>query len=98
VVRQGGTKEPSIQLAGGPNAGQASSKRDNINQLLDATEQNLKKISGQQMSANQQETVTQIRQFVSQSKAALTNADLERARTLAWKAKTLTDDLVGPQK
>ena len=97
-MRQGGTAEPSIQLAGGPPSGQASSKRDSVNQLLGATDQNLKKIAAQTLSANQLETTTQIRQFVDQSKAALADGDLERARTLAWKAKTLSDDLARPQQ
>jgi hypothetical protein len=85
-------------LAGGPNSGQAPGKRDNVNQLLGATEQNLKKMAAQTLTASQLETATQIRQFADQSKAALADGDLERARTLAWKAKTLSDDLVGPQK
>jgi hypothetical protein len=33
-----------------------------------------------------------------QSKAAMSQGDLERARTLAWKAQLLSDDLVKPEK
>lgn len=98
VVRQGGAKEPSIQLAGGPGTDQAAEKRNTINQLLGATDENLKKTSGMQLSSTQQDTVTQTRQFMEQSKAAMADGDFERARTLAWKAQLLSQDLVNPEK
>jgi hypothetical protein len=93
IVRQGGTSDPSIQLGG---SGTASHQKDTANQMLAATETNLKKIAGQQLSSNQQEMVNQIRQFMEQSKAAAGDGDLERARTLAWKAQLLSDELVKP--
>jgi len=95
VVPQGGTVEPSIQLAGGD---QAAQKRDAANQMLGSTETNLKRIAGLQLSDAQKGTVVQIRQFVDQSKAALAAGDLERGNTLAWKAQVLSEDLVQPQK
>lgn len=95
VVRQGGTAEQSIQLAGGD---QESQKKKDANQMLGSTEENLKKISGIQLSAEQQDTVSQIKQFVDQSKAALAAGDLERGHTLAWKAQLLSEDLTKPQK
>lgn len=98
VVRQGGAAEPSIQLAGGPATGQASDQKNAAIQLLGTTEENLKKISGRQLSSDQQDTVMQIQQFIQQSKAAAANGDSERARTLAWKAELLSEDLVNPQK
>ena len=98
VVRQGGAAEPSIQLAGGATTGQAADQKNAAIQLLGTTEENLKKISGRQLSSEQQDTVTQIQQFVQQSKAAAANGDAERARTLAWKAELLSEDLVNPQK
>jgi hypothetical protein len=98
IVRKGGTTEPRIQLAGGPTAAEAARKRDAVNQLLGATNQNLKKTAGWQLSSSQRDTVTQTRQFVEQSKAAMADGDLERARTLAWKAELLSEDLVNPQK
>ena len=98
IVRQGGTSEPSIQLAGGPTAAEAARKRDAVNQLLGTTDRNLKKTAGWQLSSNQQDTITQTRQFMEQSKAAMADGDLERARTLAWKAELLSEDLVNPQK
>ena len=97
VVRQGGITEQSIQLAGSPQGGQATQKRESTNQMLTATEENLKKASAVQLSAAQRNSVSQIRQFVKQSKNALDDADFERAQTLAWKAKVLSDDLVTPK-
>jgi hypothetical protein len=98
VVQQGGTADPSIQLAGGPNPDQAAQKRDAVNQLLAQTDQNLKKTTELQLSADQQDTVAQTRQFMEQSKTALAIGDFERARTLAWKAEVLSENLVNPQK
>ena len=98
VVPQGGTTEPRIQLAGGPTPAEAARKRDAVNQLLGATNQNLKKTAGWQLNSSQQDTITQTRQFVKQSEAAMAEGDLERARTLAWKAELLSEDLIDPQK
>jgi hypothetical protein len=98
VVSHGGATEPSIQLAGGAGGSGASQERDATAQMLEVTQSNLKKLSAQQLSTSQQESVTQIRQFVEQSKAALASGDTERARTLAWKAQVLSEDLVKPQQ
>jgi hypothetical protein len=98
VVRQGGTSQPSIQLAGAPAGVQATQAKDNATQMLDSTEENLKKLSGRQLSESEQDSVAQIRQFMDQSKAAVAGGDNERARTLAWKAETLSEDLVNPKK
>ncbi len=96
VVRQGGTSDPSIQLAGGP--GQSSQARASADPMLDATEANLKKLEARQLSDAEKGIVTQIRQFMEQSRTAVAAGDVERARTLAWKAQTLSDDLVNPAK
>jgi hypothetical protein len=97
IVRQGGTSEPSIQLAGGA-ASQTSHERDTANQMLGITEANLKKVAGRQLSPNQQDMVNQTRQFMEQSKAAVAAGDLERARTLAWKAQLLSEELIKPEQ
>jgi hypothetical protein len=97
-VHEGGVTEQSIQLAGGSSGGETTQKRQSTNQMLTATEENLKKAEAIQLSAAQQNSVPQIRQFVEQSKKALQAADFERAQTLAWKAKVLSEDLVAPQK
>jgi len=69
-----------------------------VNQLRGATEANLKRIAGQQLNSGQQDTVAQIRQFMDQSKTAVESGDLDRARTLAWKAELLSEELAKAQK
>lgn len=98
IVRQGGATESSIQLAGGPSGGDRSQQQDATTQLLGTTESNLKKLNGQQLNTHQQDSVTQIREYVEQSKKALASGEPERAHTLAWKAEVLSEDLVKPAK
>lgn len=64
--------------------------------MLDAAQANLKKIEGTKLTTGQQAEVDQIRQYMEQSKAAVAAGDLDRARTLAWKAQSLSEDLVKP--
>jgi hypothetical protein len=65
---------------------------------LESTEENLKKIASRQLSSNQQDMVNQIQQFVAQSKSAVAAGDSERARTFAWKAQLLSQELVKPEQ
>jgi hypothetical protein len=95
IVRQGGTKEPSIELIGGA-TGDQQSQRDLANQRLQATDANLKKIAGEPLNANQQVLVAQIRQFMQQSRSAVQAGEFERADTLAKKAQQLSEELVKP--
>jgi hypothetical protein len=97
IVRQGGTAEPSVRLGGGTSGDQAAHQRD-AKQMLASADENLKKLAGKQLTASQKETVTQIHQFMDQSKAAETSGDHERARTLAWKAQLLSEELVKPKE
>jgi hypothetical protein len=98
IVKQGGTADPSIQLAGGAGSKQTSQERDTAKQMLGTTEANLKQIAGRQLTSNQEDMVTQIKQFMEQSKAAVADGDLDRARTLAWKAQVLSEELVKPSQ
>jgi hypothetical protein len=98
IVRQGGISEPSVQLAGSASGDQKSHAQETANQMLESTKANLKKIAGHQLSTNQQDMVSQARQFMEQSKAASDAGDLDRARTLAWKAQLLSEELVKPDK
>jgi hypothetical protein len=98
VVQHGGTSETSIQVAGSATGEQTSQQRNTANEMLDVANGNLKKISGRQLSPEQQDMVSQIHQFMDQSKAAVKDGDLERARTLAWKAQLLSEELVKPEK
>jgi hypothetical protein len=98
IVPQGGSSEPTIQLVGGKGGQQSSADKDTANQLLGSTEENLKKIAGQQLTSSQQDMVDQVRQFVTQSKTAEAAGDVERARALALKAQLLSQELVKPQQ
>lgn len=96
VVRHGGTDEPTTQISPSMTEAQAAKMRSNTATLLNETEGNLQKLSGKALPADQQETADQIRQFVEQSKQADQNGDLQRAASLANKAKLLSDALVKP--
>lgn len=93
VVRNGSAPEPEIQLVGGTTDQQAANERS-TEQLSAATEDNLKKIAGRQLSASEQESVEQIKQYMEQSKQAVAAGDAERAHNLAQKARLLSDQLV----
>jgi hypothetical protein len=95
VVRNGGSDEPSIQLVEGTTDEQASRQRS-TDQLTAATQENLKKIAVRRLSPSQQEIVTQIKQFMEQSKTATAAGDLERGHNLAMKAHLLSNELVKP--
>jgi hypothetical protein len=95
VVRNGGSEEPAIQLVGGAPDEHAVHQRS-TDQLTAATEENMKKIAGHQLTPNQQEMVSQIKQFMDQSKTAVAAGDLERGHNLALKAHLLSDELVKP--
>lgn len=98
VVRQGGSSEPNIQLAGNTAGAHPADTRQTANQMLEATETNLKKMQGVQLKSSQRDMVNQVHQFVDQSKEASAAGDVDRARTLAWKAQLLSEELLAPQK
>jgi hypothetical protein len=95
VVRNGGSEEPTIQLTGGTAAEQVSRQRS-IDELTAATEENMKKIAGRELSPTQKEMVTQIKQFMEQSKTAVASGDPEGGHDLAIKARLLSEELVKP--
>jgi hypothetical protein len=95
VVRNGGTSEPSVQITGGQGSAQAQ-ERATTDQLRGTTEDNLKKIAGLQLTSAQQDMVSQIRQYMEQSKEAAAAGDTERGRMLAQKAQLLSDELAKP--
>ncbi|HTU40117.1 MAG TPA: hypothetical protein VMF10_00305 [Candidatus Aquilonibacter sp.] len=95
VVKNGGADEPNIELLGGSPAEQASSERS-TEQITAATNDNLKKIAERQLSSSEQETVSQIRQFMEESRQAAAGGDPERAQNLATKARLLSEELLKP--
>jgi len=70
-----------------------SQAQQSTTQLLDSTEQNLKNLT-RTLSGDEQNTVTQIRSYVTQARIALKDQDLERAHNLALKAHQLSDVLI----
>ncbi|HEY6767716.1 MAG TPA: hypothetical protein VI386_23430, partial [Candidatus Sulfotelmatobacter sp.] len=95
VITNGGAAEPAVQLTGGEDAAKAQD-RSTTDQMLGTAEDNLKKISGKQLTVAEQDMVSQIRQYMDQSKEAVTAGDTERGRTLAQKAQLLSDELAKP--
>jgi len=93
IVHEGGTSEPTAQLAPGMTPQQAAQERRNTEDLLASAEANLQKLSGRSLNENQQATVDQVRDFMKQARAANDASDFTRARNLAFKAQLLSDDL-----
>lgn len=71
-------------------------QRQNTNDLLATTDASLQKLSGRQLTQDEQETVSQIRKFMQQVKEADKEGDLQRAYKLAVKAHLLSDALTKP--
>src|ERR1700693_2464293 len=69
VVPHGGSNDPAVHVTGGTTAEQAVHQRS-TEQLKLATQENLKKIEGRQLSPSQLEMKNQIEQFMEQSKTA----------------------------
>jgi hypothetical protein len=61
---------------------------------LATTDTNLKQLAARQLSTTQQDSVSQIRKYMEQAKAAEDAGDVQRAQNLASKALMLSDDLV----
>lgn len=96
VIHRGSTVEPTTQLSPGITEEQAARQRENTNKLLASTDASLQKLSGRQLSKDEQETVAQIRRFMQQVKTADAAGDLQRAYKLAVKAHLLSDALTKP--
>jgi hypothetical protein len=94
VVSNGGTDEPTINLTPGPSP-KASQQRESTKELLATSEANLKKISARQLTANQQDTVKQIKSYIEQAETAANGGDVQRAYNLAVKANLLSAELAG---
>ena len=93
VVRQGGAKEPAMQIAPGMTPAEAARERQNAEQWLRATVDRLPQL-GALTDARQQETVGQIRNYMDGARSALKEGDVRRASTLAEKAHLLAEDLL----
>jgi hypothetical protein len=94
VVHNGSTGDPDVKIAPGVSQQQASQQLETTNHLLAMTGENLKTIASRQLNPAQQDTVKQIRSYMEQSKKAADDGDVQRAYTLANKARMLSGDLV----
>lgn len=94
VVREGGASEPASQIAPDISPAEAVRQRQNAEQLLGSTDEQLKRLAGRTFDAERQETVGQIRNYMDDARSALKEGDVGRANTLAQKAHLLADDLV----
>jgi len=94
VVREGGAKEPAEQIEPDITPAEAKRERQNAEQLLDTSDSQLKQLAARTLSAQQQETVEQIHNYMDGARSALKGGDVRRAGTLAEKAHLLADDLV----
>ena len=93
VVREGGASEPAEQIVTGMTPEEAQRKRQDAEQLLGSAGDTLRRLASYSFSAEQQETVLQIRSYMVRAQAALKEGDLSRGHTLALKASLLADDL-----
>ena len=74
---------------------QAELQRRTTEQLLETTEYNLRSLH-RALTADEQQIVQQIRNFMQQARSAQTDGDVVRAKNLALKAHQLSDALVTP--
>jgi hypothetical protein len=95
VVREGGAREPAAQIAPGMTPEEATRQRQNAEQWLGSTDDQLKQLTERRtLDARQQETVEQIHNYMNGAQTALKEGDVGRASTLAQKARLLTEDLL----
>ena len=79
------------QISPGPTDG--GNNQASTDQLLQGAEANLNGLT-RTLSKDEEAMRTQIREFIKQSRTAITENDLARAHTLAVKARLLSDELV----
>jgi len=93
-VRQGGAAEPSAQIVTGMTLQEAIAQRQDAEKSLDAADENLRRLLGRPLDAQQEETVSQIHNYMGRARSALREGDISRGHTLAVKANLLAEDLV----
>jgi len=93
VVREGGADEPTTQIVTGMTPEEAERERGEAELLLSTTSETLEEIAPRPLDAGQQEVVSQIHNYIKDSRTALKEGDIPRAHTLAIKAGLLAGDL-----
>ena len=98
VIWRGGASEPSARIVTGMTPEEAARQRQEAEQQLSSAEEYLTRLPastpGPATDARQQETVTQIHNYIKGARAALQEGDISRGHTLAVKARLLAEDLV----
>src|SRR5581483_3507220 len=93
VIQEGGGSQPQGTLSASLGAEEATHQSQSTVQLLDSTQSNLRSLT-RQLTAEEQAMVTQIKDFMEQSRKATQESDPVRAHNLALKAHLLSDELV----
>lgn len=93
VVPEGGTQPAKPQLSPTMPSDQKIHQKMNTNQLLEATDYNLKGIS-RTLNTDEQAMLQHIRSYMQQARDASKDGDTERAYNLALKAHLLSDELI----
>lgn len=93
IVRRGGADEPTAQIVTGMAPEKANRQRQRAEELLKSTDEILRRADPHAFDVPQQETVSQIRNYMEGARAALKEGDISRAHTLALKADLLANDL-----
>jgi hypothetical protein len=73
---------------------EAELQRSSTDELLQASQGNLKAASARQLTSEQLDTVQQVNTYIQQSHSASDEGDLQRAHNLALKARLLSDTLL----
>lgn len=93
TVTEGSTaSEGNVQISAEVPNSAASQQRQATENLLQASEANLRKIT-RTLNDNEQAMFRQVRNFITQSRLATQDGDLERAYNLATKANLLSQEL-----
>lgn len=92
VVTEGSETTTNDQLSAGIPEDAATQQKRSTAHLRETTENNLRSIT-RSLNSDEQAVLQQIRMFLSQSRAADSDGDIERAYRLAVKAQLLSEEL-----
>jgi hypothetical protein len=84
------------ELSSGGDGATGSQTRRETTDLITNTENGVKGVMKRSLTSQEQETVNQIKDFLSKARQALSIDDLDGAKNLATKAKVLLDELTKP--
>jgi hypothetical protein len=94
VTQQAAVEPPAINAIGQLSSGDASDSRQQTLDSIASTERGLNGIN-RTLNDQEQKTALHIKEFLKQSREALSSGDVDGAKTLAAKAKVLLGELLG---